>query len=50
MSELDLQFVDTNILIYAHDRSAGYKHTRARDLVRALWQSGNGCLSVQVLQ
>ena len=46
----DLQFVDTNILIYAHDRSAGDKHIRARDLIRALWQSGEGCLSVQVLQ
>jgi predicted nucleic acid-binding protein len=46
----DLQFVDTNILIYAHDRSAGEKHRCARDLVRGLWQSGEGCLSVQVLQ
>jgi predicted nucleic acid-binding protein len=45
-----LQFVDTNTLIYAHDRSAGDKHTRARDLIRALWQSGDGCLSIQVLQ
>jgi len=44
------QFVDTNILIYAHDLSAGHKHTRARDLVRELWQSGEGCLSIQVLQ
>ncbi|MBN1642082.1 MAG: PIN domain-containing protein [Anaerolineae bacterium] len=46
----DLQFVDTNILIYAHDYSAREKHTRARDLVRTLWQSGEGCLSIQVLQ
>jgi predicted nucleic acid-binding protein len=46
----NLQFVDTNILIYAHDRSAGDKHTRARDLIRALWQSDEGCLSIQVLQ
>lgn len=46
----ELQFVDTNILIYAHDRSAGDKHARAQDLVRELWQSGEGCLSVQVLQ
>jgi len=45
-----LQFVATNILIYAHDRSAGDKHARARDLVRELWQSGEGCLSIQVLQ
>ena len=46
----DLQFVDTNILIYAYDRSAGEKHDRARDLIRELWQSGSGCLSIQVLQ
>ncbi|MGD8624827.1 MAG: PIN domain-containing protein [Anaerolineae bacterium] len=45
-----LQFVDTNILIYAHDISAGQKHSRARELIRDLWQSGEGCLSVQVLQ
>ena len=51
MSETrELQFVDTNILIYAHDRSAGEKHVRARDLIRGLWQSEKGCLSIQVLQ
>ena len=51
MSELrGLQFVDTNILIYSHDRSAGQKHSRARNLLRELWQSGDGCLSIQVLQ
>lgn len=51
MSERNpLQFVDTNVLIYAHDLSAGEKHSRARDLLRELWQSGQGCLSVQVLQ
>ena len=46
----DLQFVDTNILIFAHNRSAGDKHIQARDLIRTLWQSGEGCLSIQVLQ
>lgn len=46
----DLQFVDTNILVYAHDLSAGDKHVRARNLIRELWQSGDGCLSIQVLQ
>lgn len=45
-----LQFVDTNVLIYAHDRSAEHKHTRARELTRELWQTGEGCLSIQVLQ
>ena len=45
-----LQFVDTNILVYAYDRSAGARHVRAGKLVAELWQSGRGCLSVQVLQ
>ena len=43
-------FVDTNILIYAHDRSAGAKHDRARQLIERLWASGEGVLSTQVLQ
>ena len=43
-------FVDTNILLYAHDRSAGPKHHRARQLLEQLWQSGQGVLSTQVLQ
>jgi predicted nucleic acid-binding protein len=44
------QFVDTNVLIYAHDRSAGTKYERARALLTELWESGDGCLSIQVLQ
>ena len=43
-------FVDTNILIYAHDRSTGAKHDRARELIERLWASGEGVLSTQVLQ
>ena len=46
----DKYFVDTNILVYAHDRSAGAKHDRARTLIEQLWQSGNGVLSTLVLQ
>jgi predicted nucleic acid-binding protein len=46
----DKFFVDTNILLYAHDRSAGLKHERARQLVERLWTSGQGVLSTQVLQ
>ena len=45
-----LQFVDTNVLIYAHDRSAGSKHERTRTLLKELWDSRSGCLSIQVLQ
>ena len=51
MSEADpLQFVDTNVLIYAHDQSAGTKHERAKQLLGVLWENRKGCLSVQVLQ
>ncbi len=46
----DKYFVDTNILIYAHDRSTGIKHERARQLIERLWTSGQGVLSTQVLQ
>jgi predicted nucleic acid-binding protein len=46
----DKYFVDTNILLYAHDSSAGLKHDRARQLVERLWASGEGVLSTQVLQ
>ena len=45
-----LQFVDTNVLIYAHDQSAGSKHERASELLHTLWEKRMGCLSVQVLQ
>ncbi len=44
------QFVDTNILLYAHDSSAGTKGDQARTLVEQLWETREGCLSVQVLQ
>jgi len=46
----DKYFVDTNVLIYAHDRSTGIKHERARQLIESLWTSGQGVLSTQVLQ
>jgi predicted nucleic acid-binding protein len=46
----DKYFVDTNILVYAHDRTAGVKHSRARALLEQLWGSGEGVLSTQVLQ
>jgi len=46
----DYQFVDTNVLIYAHDTSAGAKRDRAAWLLEELWESRSGCLSVQVFQ
>ncbi|MFB3813792.1 MAG: PIN domain-containing protein [Terriglobales bacterium] len=46
----DKCFVDTNILVYAHDRAGGAKRQRALALVEQLWKSGDGVLSTQVLQ
>jgi predicted nucleic acid-binding protein len=43
-------FVDTNVLVYAHDISAGDKHILAAQLISALWESRDGMLSTQVLQ
>ncbi|MEO7994204.1 MAG: PIN domain-containing protein [bacterium] len=43
-------FVDSNILIYAHDGDAGVKYTRAGQCLQTLWSEGTGCLSMQVLQ
>lgn len=46
----DKCFVDTNVLVYAHDRSAGAKHKLAQKVVEDLWLSGRGVISTQVLQ
>ena len=43
-------FVDTNVLVYALDAAAGDKHHQARTWMLALWQSGRGRVSTQVLQ
>ena len=45
-----LAFVDTNVLVYAEDGTAGRKHALARDLIVDLWNDHDGVLSVQVLQ
>ena len=46
----DRTFVDTNVLIYAHDVDAGRKHEIAKDLLRTLWADRAGTLGTQVLQ
>lgn len=43
-------FVDSNVLVYAHDAGAGSRHAVARDLVRRLWRDRTGVISTQVLQ
>ena len=44
------RFVDTGMLVCAHDESAGARRDQARALLEQLWESREGCLSVQVLQ
>jgi predicted nucleic acid-binding protein len=46
----DKTFVDTNVLIYAHDVDAKAKHERAKNVLRELWGHRTGALSTQVLQ
>src|SRR5687767_8623353 len=46
----DRYFVDTNILMYAHETAAGDKHARAKALVEDLWEKRSGVVSTQVLQ
>ena len=43
-------FVDTNIMIYAHDLDAGQKNKISRDIIRNLWENRLGVISTQVLQ
>jgi predicted nucleic acid-binding protein len=46
----DKTFIDTNILVYAHDLDDRSKHECARNALRELWNDGTGLLSPQVLQ
>lgn len=43
------EFLDTNILVYAHDSTAGEKRRRAAELILSLGRERRGLLSVQVL-
>jgi predicted nucleic acid-binding protein len=44
------EFVDANVLVYAFDSSAARKRQTAQQLLERLWESGTGCVSIQVLQ
>ena len=50
MATDDQTFVDTNILVYAHDRSETRKQPLAEALLEGLWASRTGSLSTQILQ
>lgn len=43
-------FVDTNVFLYSYDRFDPIKQQAARDWTEALWRSGLGRTSFQVLQ
>jgi predicted nucleic acid-binding protein len=46
----DKIFVDTNILVYAHDLSAKDRHAKASAIIESLWETETGVISTQVLQ
>ena len=50
LQSMELVFVDTNILVYAYDLSAGNKYKLANQAVAECWENENGCISMQVLQ
>lgn len=43
-------FVDTNILVYAHDLAAGNRHEQAMIVIENLWETKTGVISTQVFQ
>ncbi len=46
----DRTFVDSNVLIYAHDVDAKAKQEVAKGILRELWEEATGIVSMQVLQ
>ncbi len=50
MSVEQKAFIDTNILIYAHDIDAENRRETARRLLQKLWDEERGVISVQVFQ
>lgn len=50
MTAGEVTFVDTNVLVYAHDRSETRRQPLAQALLDGLWASRTGRLSTQILQ
>jgi predicted nucleic acid-binding protein len=46
----DKTFIDSNVLVYAHDLDAEEKHQKAVEIISNLWEEQNGVISTQVLQ
>lgn len=47
---MNVAFVDSNILIYAHDLDTGARREPAATILSELWDAGTGQLSVPILQ
>jgi predicted nucleic acid-binding protein len=45
-----MNFLDTNLIVYANDRRDKKKQTRALDVIREEIRAGTGVVSIQVLQ
>jgi predicted nucleic acid-binding protein len=50
MTPVGRTFIDTNVLVYAHDASETEKQPIARAVLEGLWADRSGVLSTQVLQ
>lgn len=50
ISPTAMTFVDTNVLLYAHDAKPDPRNEAAKELVRRLWSARTGVLSTQVLK
>ena len=48
-SPVSLEFIDTNVIVYAYDGGAGSKQERSLELIGRLFDTLSGCLSTQVL-
>jgi predicted nucleic acid-binding protein len=46
----EIAFVDTNILVYAHDASETARQPTAQAVLAELWRTRSGALSTQVLE
>jgi len=51
MSAREAVFIDSNILVYAHDADAGERHRKAKELIADCWNGQyEPAVSIQVLQ
>jgi predicted nucleic acid-binding protein len=50
MTFTSVEFCDTNVFVYAHERSLDPRRTVARELVERLWAARSGAVSIQVMQ